>query len=201
MAARPSEIDDAAEIAARERAERRAHLRVVRDANAPALDEKAGDKGKLSGFKARWAAYKTRFELHGWFRVLETVAVGFQKDRVTENAAAMTYYGIFSLFPLFLLFMSVAGLVMSSNQAAQEQILNLIVGLLPEGQDKLRDVIEGVIDARGAAAGVGILALLWGALGWFKIIDQNINEIWGVSKARSFLKGNLFALAMVAGIG
>ena len=201
MAARPAEIEDAAQLAAQERAERRAHLRVVRDSDAPVVDEKAGKKGKLSGFKERLNAKKIELEKHAWFRVLETVAVGFKKDHVTENAAAMTYYGIFSLFPLFLLFMSIAGLVMSNSQAAQEQILNVIVGLLPQGQDKLRDVIEGVIEARGTAAGIGILALVWGALGWFKIIDQNINEIWGVSKPRSFIKGNLFALAMVAGIG
>jgi membrane protein len=201
MAARPSDVTDAADLASQERAERRAHLRVVRDSDAPTVDEKAGKKGKLAGIKEQLNARKVKLEQHAWFRVLETVAIGFKKDRVTENAAAMTYYGIFSLFPLFLLFMSVAGLVMSNNQAAQEQILSVIVSLLPQGQDKLRDVIEGVIEARGTAAGVGILALVWGALGWFKIIDQNINEIWGVSKPRSFLKGNLFALAMVAGIG
>ena len=201
MAARPSEIRDAADIAARERAERRAHLRVVRESDAPVVHEKAGKKGKLDAFKERIGARKAQLQEHAWFRVLDTVAIGFKKDRVTENAAAMTYYGIFSLFPLFLLFRSVAGLVMSNNQEAQEQILSVIIGLLPEGQDRLRDVIEGVIEARGTAAGVGILALLWGALGWFKIIDQNINEIWGVSKPRSLLKGNLFALSMVAGMG
>lgn len=201
MAARPSEAPDAAALAAQERAQRRAHLKVVRDSGAPTVDEKAGKKGKVAEIKAALEAKKVQLEQHSWFRILETVANGFKKDRVTENAAAMTYYGIFSLFPLFLLFMSVAGLVLSNNAAAQEQIVNVIVGLLPQGQDKLRDVIKGVIEARGTAAGVGILALVWGALGWFKVIDMNINEIWGVSKPRSFIKGNLFALGTVAGIG
>ena len=194
-------VSDAADRAAEERAKRRAHLRVVRDSDAPTVDEKAGNKGKGAALKERLEAKKVELERHAWFRVLETVAIGFKKDRVTENAAAMTYYGIFSLFPLFLLFMSLAGLVLSNNQAAQEQILGVIIGLLPQGQDKLRDVIKGVIEARGTAAGIGILALVWGALGWFKVIDMNINEIWGVSKPRSFIKGNLFALGTVAGIG
>ncbi|HEU5314555.1 MAG TPA: YihY/virulence factor BrkB family protein, partial [Chloroflexota bacterium] len=188
------------------RAGRRSHLRLVRaseqeHSDAPQVDDKTPRKGQLDGLKERLAATRAEMERHAWFRVAETVFSGFKKDRVTENAAAMTYYGVFSLFPLFLLFMSVAGIVMNNSAAAQEQIVNVIVGLLPQGQDKLREVIEGVITARGTAAGVGILALLWGALGWFKVIDQNINEIWGVSKPRSFLKGNLFALAMVAGIG
>jgi len=173
---------------------------------APKVDDEALAKAKPGaskpgGIKDKLAAYMTRFEKYAWFRVLKSVANGFSKDKVPENAAAMTYYGVFSLFPLFLLFMSVAGLVMNNNEAAREQITNVIVGLLPQGQATLRDVIEGVIKAKGTAAGFGILALLWGALGWFKVIDSNINEIWGVSKPRSFIKGNLFALAVVMAIG
>jgi membrane protein len=113
----------------------------------------------------------------------------------------MTYYGIFSLFPLLLLFMALAGLALQSNEQAREQILNVVVGLLPQGQDQLQQVIAGVIDAKGAAAGIGILVLLWSALGWFQVIDHNVNQIWGVDKPRSFVKGKLFALAMVAAIG
>src|SRR6185436_18251271 len=79
--------------------------------------------------------------------------------------------------------------------------LNVVVGLLPQGQDQLQEVIAGVIDAKGAAAGVGLLVLLWSALGWFQVIDYNVNQIWGVEKPRSFVKGKLFALAMVAAIG
>src|SRR5918912_141069 len=85
-------------------------------------------------------------------------------------------------------------------ERAQQQILNVVTGLLPQGQDRLKDVIAGVIAAKGAAAGVGILALLWRALGWFQVIDTSVNRIWGVSKSRSFVKGKLFALGMVASI-
>ncbi|MGI8423710.1 MAG: YihY/virulence factor BrkB family protein, partial [Chloroflexota bacterium] len=200
-AARNVDAVSAAELGASERSERRVHLRLVRESGAPTVAGKAGIRGAGDAIIEGMNAKKLELEQHMWFRVLETVANGFKKDRVTENAAAMTYFGVFSLFPLFLLFMSIAGLVMHNNRAAQEQILSVIIGLLPQGQDTLRDVVRGVIEARGTAAGIGILALVWGALGWFKIIDQNINEIWGVSKPRSFLKGNLFALAMVAGIG
>ena len=155
----------------------------------------------VTGLKAKWAATKTRLERYAVVRVLESTAEGFTKDKVTKNAAAMTYYGVFSLFPLILLFMSLAGLALQSSEAAREQIMSVIIGLLPQGQDELRKVIVGVIEAKGVAAGVGILALLWGALGWFQVIDSNINEIWGVSKPRSFLKSKLFALAMVGAVG
>ena len=153
------------------------------------------------GIKGKVLALRGRLEQYAVFRVLESTVLGFIKDKGTKNAAAMTYYGIFSLFPLILLFMAMAGLALQSNESAREQIMNVIVGLLPQGQDDLRKVIAGVIDAKGIATGIGLLALLWSAIGWFQVIDSNINEIWGVSKSRSFIKGKLFALAMVVGIG
>jgi membrane protein len=156
---------------------------------------------RQSGGKAKLLATRARLERHAWFRVLESTARGFIKDRVTSYAAAMVYYGLFSLFPLLLLFMSLAGLALQSNEAAREQIMAVVTGLLPQGEERLKDVIEGVIDAKGVAAGIGILTLLWGALGWFQVIDNNVNQIWGVDKKRSFIKGKLFALAMVAAIG
>jgi membrane protein len=142
-----------------------------------------------------------RLEQYAAFRVLESMVLGFRKDRLTSHAAAMTYYALFALFPLILLFMSLAGLALQSNESAREQILGLVIGLLPQGQEQLRQVIAGVIDAKGVAAGVGILTLLWSALGWFQVIDNNVNQIWGVDKPRSFIKSKLFALAMVAAIG
>src|SRR5436190_4353058 len=153
-------------------------------------------QGHVDTAKGRATALKARLERYAVFRVLESAAIGFSKDQVTSQAAAMTYYGIFSLFPLLLLFLSLAGLALQSSEQAQQQILDVVTGLLPQGQDRLKDVIAGVIAAKGAAAGVGILALLWGALGWFQVIDLNVNRIWGVSKSRSFVKGKLFALAM-----
>jgi membrane protein len=144
---------------------------------------------------------RQRLERFALFRVLESTALGFVKDQAPSQAAGMTYYGIFSLFPLLLLFMSLAGFALQSSEQAREQMLGLITGLLPQGEERLKDVVQGVIDAKGVAAGIGVLALLWGALGWFQAIDTNVNRIWGVSKKRSLVKGKLFALVMIAALG
>jgi membrane protein len=180
-----------------------AHASAIdRTGHRPAMEERRPATTSIAdGVKAKAAGFKASLERFALFRILESVARGFTKDRLTNAAAAMTYYGIFSLFPLLLLFMALAGLALQSNEQAREQILNVVVGLLPQGQDQLQQVIAGVIDAKGAAAGIGLLVLLWSALGWFQVIDYNVNQIWGVDKPRSFVKGKLFALAMVAAIG
>src|SRR5688500_12252823 len=166
----------------------------------------SGQRGQTNtspqgGVQGKLAAFRSWLERYALVRIALSVAKGFTKDRITNAAAAMTYYGIFSLFPLLLLFMALAGLALQSNEQAREQIMNVVVGLLPQGQDQLKQVIAGVIDAKGAAAGVGLLILLWSALGWFQVIDYNVNQIWGVDKPRSFVRGKLFALVMVAAIG
>jgi membrane protein len=178
-----------------------ANARTRRNGASTKAQDTRAQAQQEGGFKGKLLALRGRLEQYAVFRVLESTVLGFMKDKGTENAAAMTYYGIFSLFPLILLFMAMAGLALQSNEAAREQIMNVIVGLLPQGQDQLRKVIAGVIEAKGVATGIGLLALVWSAIGWFQVIDSNINEIWGVSKSRNFIKGKLFALAMVAGIG
>src|SRR5260370_35028056 len=99
-----------------------------------------------------------------------------------------------------LLFMAIGGIVLQNSEWVREQVVGLIVGLLPQGQDALRKMIVDVIKAKGTAAGVGIVLLLWSALGWFQGIDNNVNKIWGVSRSRPFIRGKLFALAMVAAL-
>lgn len=160
----------------------------------PAAPTQGGLEGTLARLRARVAR-------HALGRIALSTAEGFQRDQITTRAAALTYFGIFSLFPLLLVLMAAAGFALQSNEAAREQILSLIVGLLPEGQQELRKVIQGVIDAKGTATLIGLASLVWAALGWFQVVDDNINAIWGVSTPRPFVKGKLFALAMVGALG
>ena len=166
---------------------------------APIRAKPSGREADRKPGKFDWI--RERLEQHAVMRVLFSTVQGFMRDEATDHAAAMTYYGIFSLFPLILLFMAIGGIVLQNNDYVREQVVNLVVGLLPQGQDSLRKMIVDVINAKGAAAGVGILLLVWSALGWFQVIDKNVNQIWGVGRPRPFIKGKLFALAMVAAIG
>ena len=153
------------------------------------------------GWRAPLVAIRAQLERYALFRILESTAQGFSRDQVFSHAAALTYYGIFSLFPIILLAMAALGLALQSSAAAREQVLGLVAVLLPQGQETLRKAIAGVIETRGTAAGVGILALLWSVLVWFWELDQTINQIWGVGKPRSLLKIVVLALSMAAGVG
>ncbi len=112
----------------------------------------------------------------------------------------MTYFALFSIFPFVLLLIALLSFALDSK-SAQERVISFLSEFFPQGATGVQSVIESVIAARGVAAGFGIVLLLWGALGWFENIDRAVNEMWGVERPRPFLKGKLFALAMILGIG
>ena len=135
-----------------------------------------------------------------WYRIGRNSILGLNRRRGQRAAAAMTYFAVFSIFPFILLMIALLSFLIDSQQA-QEQVISALSDFFPVGSTAVQSVIQGVINARGIAAGFGIVLLLWGALGWFQAIDQGVNEMWGVTAVRPFPKGQLFALGMVGGIG
>lgn len=132
-----------------------------------------------------------------WFEVVKFTIIAFMKDRCTQLAAAMTYYTTFSLFPLILLAIALLSFFIES-ESAQAAILQQVQQFMPSATSLVEQALKAVINARGAATGFGIVTLLWGALGFFGALDNSINYVWGVTISRSFVKGKLFALAMLA---
>lgn len=132
-----------------------------------------------------------------WFEVVKFTILAFMKDRCTQLAAAMTYYTTFSLFPLILLAIAILSFFIQS-QNAQATIVQQVNQFMPSASSLVEQAIKAVINARGVATGFGIVTLLWGALGFFGALDNSINYVWGVTVSRSFIKGKLFALAMLA---
>src|SRR2546428_10624577 len=91
----------------------------------------------------------------------------WDEDRVPRLGAALAYYSVFSLAPLLLVAIAIAGLVFG-REAAEGQIVEQIAGLV--GADAAR-AIEAMIEkasqpASGIAATlIGVVLLLFGATG------------------------------------
>jgi membrane protein len=127
---------------------------------------------------------------------------------VPRMSAALAYYTIFSLAPLLLIAIAIAGVVFGA-QAAHGQVTRQIEGLI--GQDGARAVQSMIQSARkpahSAIAGViGILALLVGASGVFREIQDALNTIWHANPdtqggIREIIKARLLSFGMVLGIG
>lgn len=129
-------------------------------------------------------------------------------DNVQRHGAALAYYTVFSLAPLLIIAIAIAGLAFG-QEAAQGQIMDQIKSLLGvEGAKAVQTMIE---NAREPGAGIvatifGIIMLVFGATGAFAQLQESLNAIWGVAPkpGRGILgvvKDRFMSFAMVVGIG
>ncbi len=132
----------------------------------------------------------------------------WQKDGALDLGAALAFYTIFSLAPLLLVALAVAGLLWDRGQI-QGQLLAEIQGLMgPQGAQAVQTML-----ANAGRHGSGLLAtvialvtILFGATGVFVQLQSSLNKVWNV-EARpglgvwSFVKTRLISFGMVLGIG
>jgi len=122
--------------------------------------------------------------------------------------AALAYYTIFSLAPLLVIAIAIAGLAFGV-QAAQGEITGQIQGLIGrEGAKAVQAMIQSAYKpAHGAIASmVGVLALLLGASGVCCEMQDALNSIWHVSPGDKsgvwdLLKARFMSFGMVLAIG
>ncbi|WP_340563277.1 YihY/virulence factor BrkB family protein [Streptomyces sp. GSL17-111] len=131
----------------------------------------------------------TGLSKRSWKGVLKRTVTEFREDNLTDWAAALTYYGVLSVFPALLALVSVLGLIGSS--AIQPLIDN--VGELAPGavRDLLTDMLEQLQNRPGAAGFAlvaGLLVALWSASGYIAAFMRAGNAIYDVREGRPLWK-------------
>src|SRR3954468_6794620 len=127
--------------------------------------------------------WRDRKELPG---VLRRTVKEFQEDNLTDWAAALTYYGVMSLFPMLVALVAVLGLVGQSGS------INTLLDSLREAgltgvADNIETPLKGVVHAKGGAGallGVGLLGSLWAASGYLGAFMRAANSIYQVREGR-----------------
>ncbi len=117
-------------------------------------------------------------------------------QRDVREAASLSYYAIFSIFPLILLAVAlVSGLV--GPALAQQQILTLVGGFFP--QDSLQLIEENVRLALQQRQSFGLVALLglgWSGLSLFSNLATALDGIFHPAYLRPLWHKRLLALLM-----
>ncbi|HWM64458.1 MAG TPA: YihY/virulence factor BrkB family protein [Solirubrobacterales bacterium] len=125
------------------------------------------------------------------FPALKRTVAEFRDDGLTDWAAALTYYGLLSLFPGLIALISIIGLV-GDPQGATEAITDVITALGPDSAaETFSGPIESIASDRGTAgiAFVGGLALaLWSASGYVGAFIRASNVVYETREGRPFWK-------------
>ncbi len=136
----------------------------------------------------------------------------WKEDNASRLAASLAYYTTFSMAPLLILIIAIAGLI-GGQEAIHNQVMVEIGGLV--GQEGKAFVESMLISAsqphKGLLAStVGILTLLLGALGVFAELQNSLNTIWEVKPKPvkdmkqgigRFLRQRILSFSMVLAIG
>lgn len=132
----------------------------------------------------------------------------WSEDKAPRLAAAFAYYTLFSLAPLLIVIMGIAGLVFG-QKAASGQLAGQIQQMVgPQAAEAIQAMVA---NARKPSSGVmatviGIVTLLLGAGGVFGQLQDALNTVWGVvpKPGRGFMvmiKERFLSFSMVLGVG
>jgi membrane protein len=126
-----------------------------------------------------------------WLKTVRNTVTEFKQDELTDSAAALTYYGILSLFPALIALVSIAGLVF--DKATITRFLTTVIGQLgpTSAVDTFKGPITEVTTSNGAVGVmliVGIGAALWSASGYVGGFMRASNHIYEVREGRPFYK-------------
>lgn len=128
----------------------------------------------------------------------------FGDDRGTRLAALVSYYGLFSLFPLLLILVTALGFVLSWNQDLQRDVIDAVVRQFPVLGDQIRENI-GSLQGSGVGLAVGVGGLLWAGMGVMATLQDAMNTVWSVpikSRPNFFEKrGRALLTLLLLGIG
>jgi membrane protein len=151
------------------------------------LNGRADPSGRFS--RERAAEGPTDLTGRSWLGVLKRSVREFKEDNLTDWAAALTYYGVLSIFPALLVLVSVLGLIGSS--ATQPLIDNLGKVAPGPAQEIATSAIQNLQGSQGAAGVIFIIGLagaLWSASGYVAAFMRASNRIYDIDEGRPVWK-------------
>lgn len=140
--------------------------------------------------------------------LLKTIFNEWNEDNAPRLGAAVAYYTVFSIAPLVIIAIAMAGLVFG-EQAAHDQIVGQIEGVVGK---QMAEAVQGMLkSATGTKGGtwatvIGIIVFLFGASGVFVELQGALNTVWKVEPKpgralRAMVRERLISFLVVLGIG
>src|ERR671937_1649018 len=139
------------------------------------------------------------FGKSGLFGVLRRSVTEFSEDNLTDWAAALTYYGLLSMFPALIALVSIVGLF-ADPQATSQKITQIVTQIGPSsGAQTFSGPIKSITSnqsAAGIAFVIGLLGALWSASGYVGAFSRASNAIYETEEGRPFWKLRPLQIAM-----
>ncbi|MFK0115453.1 YihY/virulence factor BrkB family protein [Streptomyces sp. NPDC090994] len=156
---------------------------------APAARDAGEDFGPDTATERAAPDSPTELPKRSWSALLRRVVKEFKDDELTDRAAALTYYGILSLFPALLVLVSLLGI---AGRSATQEVLDNVQKLAPgPARDMLSDAIrqlQGQAGLGSVLAVVGLAGAVWSASGYVAAFIRSANAVYDVPEGRPVWK-------------
>ncbi|MGW2570851.1 YihY/virulence factor BrkB family protein [Streptomyces sp. NPDC001537] len=131
----------------------------------------------------------TKLPKGAWAAVLKGSLKEFKDDELADRAAALTYYGVLSLFPALLVLVSLLGI---TGRSATDKVLTNIRQLTPgSARDIITRAVEQLQNNSGTGsvmALVGIVLAVWSASGYVAAFIRAANAVYDMPEGRPVWK-------------
>jgi membrane protein len=131
----------------------------------------------------------TKLPKRAWGAVLKGSLREFKDDELTDRAAALTYYGVLSLFPALLVLVSLLGI---TGKSATDTVLANLRKLTPgSARDIITRAVEQLQNNSGTGsivAVVGIVLAVWSASGYVAAFIRAANHVYDIPEGRPVWK-------------
>ena len=162
-----------------------------------------------AGFAAKTAMQQaSRWSARQWWSMLKAALSAWLDDYAASMGAALSYYTVFSLAPLLVIVISLAGLIFGAD-AASGAIFAQIDGLMgAEAAKGIQDLLSSVSKPSTGILGtvVGVVVLLIGATTVFGELQDALDRIWRAparatsSGLMTLVRTRLMSFGMILGI-
>jgi YihY family inner membrane protein len=125
-------------------------------------------------------AYQRR---RAWASIPYAIVKRFGELDVGRLAAALAYYGFFSLFPLLLVLSSVAAFALQDHPELQRRVLDSAIAQFPVVGAQIRQNV-GSIQGSGVAVIVGLILATWAGIGGIRAAQGAMDTVWDVPRKR-----------------
>ncbi len=132
----------------------------------------------------------THLSGRSWWGVLKRTISEFQKDNLTDWAAALTYYGVLSIFPGLLVLIAALRL---SGENTMQRVIDELEQVAPGAVGELmRSAVQNLQQSQSSTASlvavIGLAAALWSASGYVGAFMRASNTIFDVPEGRPIWK-------------
>ncbi|HEY0003670.1 MAG TPA: YihY/virulence factor BrkB family protein [Pyrinomonadaceae bacterium] len=147
---------------------------------------------RLSSFSRRSFGVRNRAP---WSKIIAHALHQFHEHDLFTSAAAMSYFGLLTLFPALLLMLALGNWL-----PAGKEMLTHIMQVYPGSGKFLRETIESLSDVGLGVIITCVVLVLWAGSWVFAVVERALNRIWGTT-SRTFLHGRALTLGMIGIVG